>query len=289
MLQRRDGAEQQSSRSYGSCSYRTLYIVDFLGAFGLLRVCCQFRDLRYGDRDWCNFVTNIIGTKHRLTKVYNLFQIEIIVLVFWAASNKYMIHEIFVRFALFFVCLYVLSITVECRFIDDVPQKCLFFFCFSFWDFSNVNDSAVFVIFGAGRLGFAKSGARSLAVVDDNSFEYDDITVYMGQFYVIDTLGNVSYFNKERRRVEHTNRYIRDCDGPKVVDFKVYKLDEEWGLMSIHPGFSQICFRPISCSVGGHLLFFEFHLVEYIHRLCVQQPMWHDHKAKATKGYQRFD
>nr|XP_023922034.1 uncharacterized protein LOC112033489 isoform X2 [Quercus suber] len=31
-------------------------------------VCCQFRDLRYGDRDWCNFVTNIIGTKHRLTK-----------------------------------------------------------------------------------------------------------------------------------------------------------------------------------------------------------------------------
>ena len=54
---------------------------------------------------------------------------------------------------------------------------------------TNVNGSAVFVIFGARRLGFAKSGARSLAVVDDNGFEYDDITVYKGQFYVIDTLG----------------------------------------------------------------------------------------------------
>ena len=49
---------------------------------------------------------------------------------------------------------------------------------------TNVNDSAIFVIFGAGRLGFAKSGARSLAVVDDNGFENNDITVYKGQFYV---------------------------------------------------------------------------------------------------------
>ena len=60
---------------------------------------------------------------------------------------------------------------------------------------TNVNDSAVFVIFGAGRLGFAKSRARSLAVVNDNGFEYDDITVYKGQFYVIDTLGNVSWID----------------------------------------------------------------------------------------------
>ena len=44
-----------------------------------------------------------------------------------------------------------------------------------------------------------------------------------------------------------------------------------------------------SCLVGGHLLFFEFHTVEYIQRLCVKQPMWHDHKVEATKGYQRFD
>ena len=45
-----------------------------------------------------------------------------------------------------------------------------------------------------------------------------------GALYVVDR-----YFNKERRRVEHTNQYVRDCDGPKVVDFKVYKLDGEWG------------------------------------------------------------
>ena len=43
-----------------------------------------------------------------------------------------------------------------------------------------------------------------------------------------------------------------------------------------------------SCLVGGQLLFFEFHTIEYIQRLCVQQLMWHDHKAEAAKGYQRF-
>ncbi|KAL0008399.1 hypothetical protein SO802_009901 [Lithocarpus litseifolius] len=43
-----------------------------------------------------------------------------------------------------------------------------------------------------------------------------------GALYVVDR-----YFNKERRRVEHTSRYVRDCDDPKVVDFKVYKLDEK--------------------------------------------------------------
>ena len=42
------------------------------------------------------------------------------------------------------------------------------------------------------------------------------------------------------------------------------------------------------CLVGGHLLFFEFHAVEYIQRLCVQQPMWHGHKVESAKGYQRF-
>ena len=44
--------------------------------------------------------------------------------------------------------------------------------------------TAIFVIFGAGKLCFAKSGARSLAVVDDSSFEYNDITICRGQFYV---------------------------------------------------------------------------------------------------------
>ena len=44
--------------------------------------------------------------------------------------------------------------------------------------------TVVFVIFGARKLCFAKSRARSLAVVDDNGFEYNDITVCKGLFYV---------------------------------------------------------------------------------------------------------
>ena len=43
-----------------------------------------------------------------------------------------------------------------------------------------------------------------------------------------------------------------------------------------------------TCLVGGHFLFFVFHTIEYIQRLCVQQPMWHDHKAEAAKRYQTF-
>ena len=44
---------------------------------------------------------------------------------------------------------------------------------------TNVNDFVVVVIFSAGRLGFVKSGARSLAIVDDNNFEYDDICTFL--------------------------------------------------------------------------------------------------------------
>ena len=53
--------------------------------------------------------------------------------------------------------------------------------------------TAIFVIFGAGKLCFAKSRARSLAIVDDNGFEYNDITVYMGQFYVRYYTSKLSY------------------------------------------------------------------------------------------------
>ena len=63
----------------------------------------------------------------------------------------------------------------------------------------------------------------------------------------------------------------------KIVNVIAIKLTE-----SVCNSFSW------SCLVGGHLLFFEFHTIEYIQRLCVQQAMWHDHKAKAAKGYQRF-
>ena len=56
--------------------------------------------------------------------------------------------------------------------------------------------TAIFVIFGAGKLCFAKSRARSLAIVDDNGFEYNDITVYMGQFYVRYYTSKLSYWVK---------------------------------------------------------------------------------------------
>ncbi|XP_030973858.1 putative F-box protein At1g65770 [Quercus lobata] len=131
---------------------------------------------------------------------------------------------------------------------------------------TNVNASAAFVIFNDGKLGFAKSGDEELILVDRNSFDYDDIIVYKGQFYVINSLGIVSwidhsslklvqflpplcglgsqkhlvescgalyvvdrYLDRERRRVENDAFYMGGEDCAESIGFKVYRFDEEWG------------------------------------------------------------
>ena len=131
---------------------------------------------------------------------------------------------------------------------------------------TNVNASAAFVIFNDGKLGFAKSGDKKLILVDRNSFDYDDIIVYKGQFYVINSLGIVSwidhsslklvqflpplcglgsqkhlvescgalyvvdgYLDKERRRAENNVFYKRGGDCAELIGFKLYRFDEDWG------------------------------------------------------------
>ena len=131
---------------------------------------------------------------------------------------------------------------------------------------TNVHASAAFVIFNDGKLGFAKSGDKKLILVDRNSFDYDDIIVYKGQFYVINSLGIVSwidhsslklvqflpplcglgsqkhlvescgalyvvdgYLDKERRRAENNVFYKRGGDCAELIGFKVYRFDEDWG------------------------------------------------------------
>ncbi|KAM4129012.1 hypothetical protein ACJW30_02G212400 [Castanea mollissima] len=131
---------------------------------------------------------------------------------------------------------------------------------------TNVNASAAFAIFNDGKLGFAKSGDEELILVDRNSFDYDDIIVYKGQFYVINSLGIVSwidhsslklvqflpplcglgsqkhlvescgalyvvdrYLDRERRRVENDAFYMGGKDCAQSIGFKVYRFDEEWG------------------------------------------------------------
>ena len=146
---------------------------------------------------------------------------------------------------------------------------------------TNVNDSAVFVIYNDGKLGFGKCGDKNLTLVDDQRFDYDDVIVYKGQFYVVDKLGLVSWIDDssmklvpfspplcglgdQKHLVEScgalyvVDRYLqrkrRGRNGPKVVGFKVYKLDEEWGRWDLKESLGDRAFilgRDCSLSVSG--------------------------------------
>lgn len=145
-------------------------------------------------------------------------------------------------------------------------------------------ESAIFVIYDQGKLGFAKNGAEDFTLVDGRILDYNDIIVYKGQPYVVDRWGTVSWIDSSLRVIqfspplfgfgsrkhlvvscgelyvvdryldrdenmhdhdegnnnnnnEHVNFYPRhplqrrryDFCQAKTVDFKVHKLDEEWG------------------------------------------------------------
>ncbi|KAK9948297.1 hypothetical protein M0R45_003880 [Rubus argutus] len=106
-------------------------------------------------------------------------------------------------------------------------------------------------------------GDQNWSRVDENNSHYDDLIVYKGQCYVVDRWGTISwistalqviqyspplcgfgghkhlveccgdlyvvdrYIGSERSQPQRTFNYIH-CDG-EAVDFKVYRLDQEWG------------------------------------------------------------
>ncbi|KAK4583789.1 hypothetical protein RGQ29_021782 [Quercus rubra] len=148
---------------------------------------------------------------------------------------------------------------------------------------TNVNASAAFVIFNDGKLGFAKSGDKKLILVDRNSFDYDDIIVYKGQFYVINSLGIVSwidhsslklvqflpplcglgsqkhlvescgalyvvdgYLDKERRRAENNVFYKRGGDCAELIGFKESLGDRAFVLGN------DCCFSVMTKKLSGY-------------------------------------
>lgn len=117
-----------------------------------------------------------------------------------------------------------------------------------------------------GNLRYWKYGEESWTHITDGQDQgswYDDIIVYKGQFYVVDKLGTVSWIDSSMRAIQfsppmcgggdrkylvewgsdifvidryheglgatsrsrHRRRYCLE----EVVDFKVYRLDQEWG------------------------------------------------------------
>ncbi|KAM6540503.1 hypothetical protein CsatB_004950 [Cannabis sativa] len=152
------------------------------------------------------------------------------------------------------------------------------------------NDCSIFVIYDNGKLGFAQKGEEDITLVDYRILDYNDLTLFRGQPYVVDRWGTVSWIDSSLRVVQyspplfgfgdrkhlvvskselfvvdryfdeksntsttpypdensinvveeggvnfnlfrrHPNRRGRhDFNHPKTVDFKVFKLDEEWG------------------------------------------------------------
>lgn len=148
----------------------------------------------------------------------------------------------------------------------------------------SIGESAIFVIYDQGKLGFANNGAEDFTLIDNRILDYNDIIVYKGQPYVVDRWGTVSWIDSSLRVIQFSpplfgfgsrkhlvvssgelyvvDRYLdrdvnmQDCDDnsnnndgvnfnallrqplrrrrfdywqAKTVDFKVHKLDEEWG------------------------------------------------------------
>jgi hypothetical protein len=164
---------------------------------------------------------------------------------------------------------------------------------------TNADECSILMIFGDGKLGFAKCGDEKLTLVDGSS-NYDDIIVYKGQFYVVDRLGIVSWVDcsslklvpflpplcglgSRKHLVEScgslyvVDRYIdgERCfeseidDGytcSKVVGFEVYKLDEEWGRWVLVKSLGDQAFVLSSdCSFSVSAREFSGYKGDYIH------------------------
>ncbi|XP_061998354.1 F-box protein At4g35733-like [Rosa rugosa] len=120
-------------------------------------------------------------------------------------------------------------------------------------------DFVVFMIYRGGKLAVMRYGDESWIRVDENNSHYDDLIVYKGQCYVVDKWGTISWISQALQVIQYSpplcgfgahkhlveccgglcvvDRYLGSepqrkfnyihCDG-EVVDFKVYRLDEEW-------------------------------------------------------------
>ncbi|XP_028776714.1 F-box protein SKIP23-like [Neltuma alba] len=139
----------------------------------------------------------------------------------------------------------------ECGF----PIKKVVFFPTSCW--SDVNDSVACCIYQEGKLALFKRGDNQWRLVDDLNYYYDDVIVYKGQLYVTDRWGTISWIDTSSLKLiqyspplcgfGHKKHLVESCGNLFVVDryydseprrpyyeasvvnFKVYRLDEEWG------------------------------------------------------------
>ncbi|XP_022741030.1 F-box protein SKIP23-like [Durio zibethinus] len=132
-----------------------------------------------------------------------------------------------------------------------------------------------------GGLILWRNGDDELKQINEHEFHYDDIAVYKGRFVAVDRWGTVSLVDSSSQLIKYTppifnggskkhlvvtsedlyavDRYLdraRTTRNPykkedaKVVAFKVYKLDEEWGWTEVTSLDNRILF------IGEGLNFF---------------------------------
>ncbi|XP_011022224.1 PREDICTED: putative F-box protein At1g65770 isoform X2 [Populus euphratica] len=175
----------------------------------------------------------------------------------------------------------------------------------------------ILAIYHEGKLGYWRYGDKEWTLLDDRNFEYDDIIVYEGQFYVVDRWGTVSWIDSSLKVIQYSpplygcggqKNLVESCgdlyvvdrylDGerrtwkdyedvmdtndnplcfwrlmnkarPMTVDFRVYKLDEEWGtwvdikslgdrifILGVDCSFSVSC-RDLSGGKGNCIYFYD--------------------------------
>ncbi|KAF3958239.1 hypothetical protein CMV_016823 [Castanea mollissima] len=108
--------------------------------------------------------------------------------------------------------------------IADVDK--LLLFPNSAWT-SCVEYKLIFGLFHEGKLGYVKYGDKNWTFVDDNNFYCDDITVYKGQPYVVDSLGIVSWIDSSMKLIQflpplcglgNQKHLVESCGELYVVD-----------------------------------------------------------------------
>ncbi|KAL6224426.1 hypothetical protein ACLB2K_003281 [Fragaria x ananassa] len=117
-----------------------------------------------------------------------------------------------------------------------------------------------------GSLGFVRVGDEKLTNVDEQNSDYHDIIIYKGQCYVVDNWGIISWVNSALEVIQFAppicgsdgqKHLVGSCgdlyvvvkyfaevapqgnrtfmyphqedEDAEAIDFKVYKLDQEWG------------------------------------------------------------
>lgn len=175
---------------------------------------------------------------------------------------------------------------------------------------------AIFMIRKDGKLEFARCGDEKLTNVDEQSSHYNDIIVYKGQCYVVDKWGIISWVNSALEVIQFSpplcgfggqkhlvescgdlyvvDQYFEEVSNhhlnqdAEAIDFKVNKLDQEWGkwvnvkdlgdqvFILSNDRWVFLCLHHRVCWSEGKLHSLQYSWKNKVSQSCVQFRGWWD-------------